>query len=266
MKIALLATGFIAHNHAAEILKIPGLDLVGVVDQDREKGEKFASDYKTKYFSSFDDLLKEESVDIADICLPTNLHKEYTLKCAEKGIHVLCEKHMTLRHEDGEEMIDACKKNGVKLMVAHVLRFWPEYQVIKEVYDSGELGRIGLGHLARLSSMPAWSKFYDTPEISGGGLYDIQLHDVDYCCYLFGKVAKVYALGYQNKKGAWNNLNTSLKFENGANISIAACQEMSENYPFTMHLRLLGDKGTIEFSHIARQLLRGEVPHVPATC
>ncbi|MEG0252181.1 MAG: Gfo/Idh/MocA family oxidoreductase, partial [Christensenellaceae bacterium] len=95
------------------------------------------------------------------------------------------------------------------------------------------------------------SEFYDNPNVSGGGLYDIHLHDVDYACYLFGDVKKVYSVGYKNLKGAWNNLTSTITFKNGVHTAIEACQEMTEGYPFSMHCRMLGTKGTIEFSLIS---------------
>lgn len=257
LNMAIIGAGFIAHNHAVQIAKMKDIRLCGVVEIDGDRGRAFAQQYATKYYPDIESLIKENSVDIADICLPTHLHEEYAVKCAKLGMHVLCEKPFALSHGSAGRMVDACRENGVKLMVAQVLRFWPDYQEIKRIAAAGELGEVKLAHFKRLSSLPAWSSFYDTPSMSGGGVYDLLLHDVDFAFYLFGEVKSVYAVGYQNGKGAWNNQTAVLNFESGTRAVVTACQEMSANYPFTMGARLLGEKGTIEFKYEAKQLLRG---------
>ncbi len=258
MNLAFIATGFIAHNYAQESFKMPDVKIVGVVDVNEEVGRAFAEQYGSKYYPTVEDLFANEKVDMVNICLPTNLHKEYVIKCANLGAHVLCEKPFTFKTEDCLEMEEACKKAGVRFMIAQVLRFWPEYIKCKEIIDSGELGEIELANLARMSAFPRWSKFYDTPSMSGGGVYDMHLHDVDFACHLFGDVKKVYAIGYKNDRGAWNNVVSNLTFKNGVSACITAGEEMSDNYPFCMNLRCLGTKGTVEFNYVAGKLLRSE--------
>ena len=71
-------------------------------------------------------MLANEELDIIDICLPTYLHVEYSIKSMEKGMHVICEKPISLNREDVKRVCDTAKKNNVKFMVAQVLRFWSE--------------------------------------------------------------------------------------------------------------------------------------------
>ena len=258
MNLAFIATGFIAHNHAQELVKMPDVDIVGVVDVNEEVGKAFAEQYGSRYYKTVDELFENEKVDMVNICLPTHLHKEYVIKCAEKGAHVLCEKPFTFTVEDCHAMEDACKKAGVRFMIAQPLRFWPEYIYLKKVINGGEIGDIELCHLTRMAAFPRWSKFYDTPEHSGGGVYDMHLHDIDFACHLFGDVEKVYSIGYKNSKGAWNNVVTSLTFTNGVSVCVTDCEQMSDNYPFKMNLRCVGTKGTVEFDYSAGKLLRSE--------
>lgn len=258
LNLAIIGAGFIAHNHAEQICKMKDVSLVGVVDIDRERGEEFAEKYHSAFFPDIESLHEKTRVDIADVCAPTHLHEELAGRCAGLHMHVLCEKPFALSSESARRIIQVCRENGVKLMIAQVLRFWPEYQEIKRVYETGELGEVKLAHFKRLSSMPAWSTFYDTPAISGGGVHDLLLHDVDYSYFLFGEVKSVYAVGYKNHKDSWNNQTAVLQFKNGTRAVVTACQEMSSNYPFTMGARLLGENGTIEFQYAAQKLLRGE--------
>ena len=258
LNLAIIGAGFIAHNHADQICKMKDVSLAGVVDVDRERGEKFAEKYNSVFFPDIESLHLKTKADIADICAPTHLHEELAGRCARLHMHVLCEKPFALNSGSAERIIQTCRNSCVLLMIAQVLRFWPEYQEIKKEIEKGELGKVKLAHFKRLSSLPAWSAFYDTPALSGGGVHDLLLHDVDFAVYLFGDVKSVYAVGYQNRKGAWNNQTAVLHFKNGTRAVVTACQEMSANYPFTMGARLLGEEGTLEFQYAAKQLLRGE--------
>ncbi len=76
-------------------------------------------------------MLEKEQIDILDICLPTYLHADFSVKAMDKGINVICEKPVSLNHNDVARVYGAAKRNNVKYMIAQVLRFWPEYEVIK---------------------------------------------------------------------------------------------------------------------------------------
>lgn len=176
------------------------------------------------------------------ICLPTFLHEQYVLLAAGHKKHVICEKPVTLSLESLDRMIAATKAAGVQFAVGQVVRFWPEYVRAKEMVEAGELGTIKYARASRLSEHPAWSEWYRRAENSGGGLFDLHLHDIDYLCYLFGKVKQVYAVGRKNSVGCWNHVATSLTFENGMEATAEGILEMPSGFPFTTELNVVGDK------------------------
>lgn len=139
-------------------------------------------------------------------------------------------------------MIAATKEAGVQFAVGQVVRFWPEYVRAKEMVEAGKLGTIKYARASRLSEHPAWSEWYRRAENSGGGLFDLHLHDIDYLCYLFGKVKQVYAIGHKNNVGCWNHVATSLTFENGMEATAEGILEMPSGFPFTTELNVVGDK------------------------
>jgi UDP-N-acetylglucosamine 3-dehydrogenase len=141
VKFALVGAGFIAQSHASAIKQIKGSRIVAVADNIEEKGRKFALDCDSKYYKSIDLLLKDDEIDCVDICVPTFLHEEMVLKAAAAGKNILCEKPLALSVKEADNMIKAVKDNGVRAMVGHALRFWPEYAKIKEHIDSGVLGK-----------------------------------------------------------------------------------------------------------------------------
>ena len=116
--------------------------------------------YKNKHcYTDFDEMLKNERIDILDICLPTYLHAEFAIKAMNMGINVICEKPVSLNAADVARVYSTAKSNNVKFMVAQVLRFWPEYSIIKEIYNTGKYGR-------------AYGQARSSPEVELGRLDD----------------------------------------------------------------------------------------------
>ena len=100
----------------------------------------------------------------------------------EKGINVICEKPISLKEEDVERVYSTAKKMNVKFMVAQVLRFWPEYELLKELYDSKKYGKLLSGYMCRLGACPKWSwdNWMKDPNRSGLVPYDLHVHDLDF--------------------------------------------------------------------------------------
>jgi predicted dehydrogenase len=247
INVALFGAGFVSGNHAAAYDKLPGTKLVAVLDADGERAEKLAGPRGARAYTEAETLFAKENVDLVDVCLPTFLHEKYVVMAAEKGKQVLCEKPFALTGEAADRMIAAAEKSKVRLMVAQVLRFWPEYVEIKRRLDRGDLGELQMVYANRLAQHPNWSEWFKDPEKSGGGLFDLHLHDIDVLRYFFGPVETVYALGYKTPGGCYNHVMSSLKFRNGARAVAEGAFQMSEGYPFTMTFRAVGTKGTLEF-------------------
>lgn len=247
IKVGIIGSGFIGGAHAAAYNDINDVELVAIADVNREAGEKAASENGCGYYSDVEEMLKSEELDIIDICLPTFLHEKYVLLAASYKKHILCEKPFALKIEDAENMINAVTEAGVHFMIAQVIRFWPEYIKAKELYDAGEFGEIKLVHAARLAQHPDWTTWHRDVNKSGGGLFDLHIHDVDYMCYLFGKVKQVYAVGDQDENSCWNHIMSSITFENGVNAVVEGAFEMTDNYPFTMSMRINGTESTYEY-------------------
>ena len=140
-------------------------------------------------YTDFGEMLDAEQIDILDICLPTYLHADFAVQALERGIHVICEKPISLNGEDVERVYEAAGRNNVKFMVAQVLRFWPEYVLLKEVYDSGRYGKLLSGSMSRLGGIPKWSwdNWMADEKRSGLVPFDLHIHDLDFLVYAFGK-------------------------------------------------------------------------------
>lgn len=251
LRIGIMGTGFIGSAHADAYKEIEGVTLVAVADLNEEAGKKLANDHGCSYYADAKAMLETENLDIVDVCLPTFLHEKYVLMAIEYGAHVLCEKPFTLKLESAQRMVDAAEKANVTFMIAQVIRFWPEYVRAKELYDAGTFGRIKMVYANRLAQHPNWSTWHRDVEKSGGGLFDLHIHDIDYMVHLFGDVEKVYAIGDKDKNNCWNHVTSSLTFKGGQRAIVEGAFEMTENYPFTMGMRIVGLEATYEYNFVA---------------
>ena len=248
--ILILGCGFMGKTHGTAYKNI-GNTKIFAAEADQTGAEAYAKEYDCPVYPNMGEALKNEDIDIIDICLPTFLHEEYALEALASGKHVILEKPMALSLESAERIIAAAKSAKGFFMMAQALRFWPEYAKTKQYIDDGALGKISYMNAKRLSQHPNWSPWFRDPSRSGGGLFDLMMHDVDYANYLFGCAKTVYAVGHKSETCAWNDIMASFEFPCGAYAAIESQFDMTKDYPFSMGLRVMGDKGTIDFKFSA---------------
>jgi predicted dehydrogenase len=133
-----------------------------------------------KTYRSYDELLRDPEVDAVYVPLPNSLHREWTIKAAEKGKHVLCEKPIALNAAECREMIATCAANKVTLMEAFMYRYTDRTRKVLDVLKSGVLGEIKFvsSTFRFLLANPASVKL--KPELGGGALYDVGCYPVNF--------------------------------------------------------------------------------------
>ncbi len=185
LKVGVIGVGGISAAHISVWLNMKEAELVAICDIVPEKMNKYENVHK---YTSFDEMMTNERLDILDICLPTYLHPEYSIKAIDMGVNVICEKPISLHKEDVRRIYDAADRNNVKFMVAQVLRFWPEYEAVKEAFDTGKYGRLLSGSMSRLGNIPKgkWDEWMIDEKRSGLVPYDLHIHDLDFLIYTFG--------------------------------------------------------------------------------
>lgn len=190
LKVGLVGVGGISGAHIPAWQSMEDVELVALCDVRPEQMTRYP---ELRQYTDMDDMLAKEQLDILDICLPTYLHADAAVKAMERGIHVLSEKPVSLKTEDVHRLYETAKRNNVRFMVAQVLRFWPEYIYLKEIYDSGRYGKLLSGRMARLGHMPGWSWDNWMKDESRSGLvpFDLHIHDLDFMVYTFGKPKQV---------------------------------------------------------------------------
>lgn len=185
LKVGVVGVGGISGSHIPTWEAREDAELVAICDIRQECLDKYP---QKRQYLDFDEMLEKEELDILDICLPTYLHIEFAVKAMKKGIHVLCEKPASLRAEDIKRAYETAKENNVNFMIAHVLRWWSEYVLLKELQESGKYGKILSGTMSRVSAIPQWSwdNWMFDENRSGLVPYDLHIHDLDFLVYAFG--------------------------------------------------------------------------------
>jgi UDP-N-acetylglucosamine 3-dehydrogenase len=244
-RVGIVGAGLTGGIHARQWIQLP-VELAGFYTRNLEHARSAAARFGGRPFASLRALL--DAVDVVDVCTPTPAHREIVLAAADAGKDILCEKPIARHLADAEEMIAACESAGVRLFVAHVVRFFPEYARAKEILDGGGLGSPALIRTVRGGNYPApeTQNWYVDFEQGGGVVLDMLIHDIDYARWCFGDVQRVFARGltFSGVQNA-DHVLLSVRFENGAIGHL----EGSWAFPpgnFRTRLEIAGDGGLLE--------------------
>lgn len=242
LRVGIVGCGFMGRMHANVYKLLPNAELVAVTDAKPERAQEFASQFAVKGYTDFDQMVSA-GLDAVDICLPTFLHKEFTVRAAEAGKHVMCEKPMAMTLDEADAMIAACDRAGVKLMLGHCIRFWPEYALLKEIVEDQRLGKLIALNLTRLGEFPFWSadNWLADESKSGGGVMDMHIHDSDYALYLLGWPRQVYSTGNVDTRGP-SFAFTTLQYP-GCAVHLEGGWNLPTKTPFRMTFRATFERG-----------------------
>lgn len=199
--VAILGGGIISsvHQEAWKLLEDSGeAKVVAVSDLISDKLNKMAEPFDNpRKYSDADALLAAEKPDIVDICLPTALHVEYSMKGMRSGANVLCEKPLALSSEQASALLDVQKETGKRMMVAHCVRFNPVYEYLARCIQEKPFGRLLSLQLNRVSGRrgpeESWRDWPSHEELSGSSVFDLNIHDLDYMRSLFGNPDTLFA-------------------------------------------------------------------------
>lgn len=146
-------------------------------------------------YADFDRLLADPNIGLVDLCVPNDEHARLAIRALEAGKDVLVEKPIALNLADADAMLAAARGSGRKLMVAHVLPFFPEFAFALDAAKSGRYGRLLAAHLTRVISKPDWSGGISDADRSGGPAIDLHIHDSHFVNVLCGVPQRVRSRG-----------------------------------------------------------------------
>lgn len=184
------------------------------------------------------DLISQEELDCVHICLPSYLHADHAIAAMERGMDVLVEKPACLTLEDCRRMEEARKRSGVRVMVGQVVRFFPEFQYLKECCDSGRYGKLKSIAMRRLSGKVTWGyeDWFLDEEKSGSVIMDLHIHDLDFLRYLLGEPDAIQVFHTEYESGMPNQAAAVLEYP-GVFAVAEGLWDVSEALPFQTEYR-----------------------------
>jgi predicted dehydrogenase len=247
LRVGLVGTGYMGRTHANCWLDLPGAELVAIADPTPDSREKAPGE--PEQFDHWQEMLDNADVDVVDVCTPTPWHAEAAIGALEKGKSVLCEKPMAFTLDETDAMINAAEKTSGTLMIAHVIRFWPEYAWLKETVDSGKYGALKSFTCLRRMAVPMYNwEMWTHDEKRGGGVpFEAHIHDVDYVRYLMGDPKAVFAVGTRDDTGI-NQIWASYVFNDERRATSEGSWGYQPSYPFQHSYVAVLDDAVVDFN------------------
>src|SRR5579863_4901550 len=264
LRFAIIGCGVIGPTHAEAINSLPDAELVAVCDVIAERARKLASTYGATAYTSLDEMLARERLDVVTICTPSGTHGEYACKAMLTGRHVIVEKPMEISLTAINEMLRVQKESGVKLAVISQHRFDPASQQVHALIEEKAFGRLVMGN----AIIPWWrsQSYYDsgawrgTWKLDGGGvLMNQSIHSIDLLQWFMGPVKSTcaYTDTLAHRMETEDVAVAALRFASGALGVIAAT---TGAYPgVTTRIEIFGNQGSaiiendeLAYLHLAR--------------
>jgi predicted dehydrogenase len=188
VNLGLIGSGFISTIHAEALKRVAGAAVLAVASPTAGRARDFAARHKVPHhFTDLAPMLEMPELDAVVIGCPNDLHCQMTERAAAAGKHVICEKPLAPTLAEADRIIAACAQAGVKLMYAEELCFCPKYVRLKQLVDSGALGRLYLIKQSEKHDGPHSAWFYDVARSGGGVAMDMGCHAVEFFRWMLGK-------------------------------------------------------------------------------
>ena len=236
--IGLISCGGMAMHLARQARELPDARIVAVCDVDESRAAAAGGEFGVPHVTDYRALLDNSDVGAVIIATPGGFHEEPTVAAAQAGKHVFCEKPMAVTLEACDRMEAACRAAGVKLMIGQVLRLFPVFHKTADLLRNGVVGEVQSMALARTGGPSTfeggWRAKYD---LSGGGLMEVNAHELDVMRHVGGEVESVFATSRQIIQDRYDYDDTfqiDLKFRSGATGHLyASCASALGQYYMT---------------------------------
>ncbi len=259
IRLGFIGCGRISQKHFEALKELHGeVEIVGIVDQQLERAQTVAKDFNAQAYSEIDAMLQEQKPDIVTVATPNGLHPTHVMQIAEAGCHVITEKPMAIKWEDGLRMKRVCDENKVKLFVIHQNRFNDTVQSLWRAISEGRFGKIYM-----ITSNVFWQRpqeyyekdatWHGTKNMDGGAFMTQASHYVDLMQWVANSKPRK---AYGNIATLARNIETEdtgmavIEWENGVRGSI---NMTVLTYPRNLEgsVTILGEKGVVKIGGVA---------------
>ena len=263
LNIAIVGLGFMAATHIKAWRQVEGTRIAALCNP---SGRHLDGDFTNvagnvgnseplkldmtgiKATRNFAELLADPELHIIDICAPTKAHGDLSIAALRAGKHVLCEKPLARTSATARDIVEAAREGKGFFMPAMCLRFWPEWAWVKEAIASGRYGKVLAARFRRVAEPPGWGRntFHNGAE-SGGGLFDLHIHDTDFVQFCFGRPRSVFSTGYTKFTGAVDHVVTQYEVASGAIVHAEGGWAMSPGFGFNMSYTVNFERATADY-------------------
>jgi UDP-N-acetyl-2-amino-2-deoxyglucuronate dehydrogenase len=257
IRFAVVGCGRIAASHF-DALKKHGerAELTAVCDADTTALDRAHNATGARGFNSLEEMLDARMADVVVLCTPSGLHPAQAIAAAAHGVHVVTEKPMSTRWSDGQEMVRACDRAGVRLFVVKQNRRNATLQLLKSAVDTGRFGRIYMCTINVFWSRP--QAYYDsarwrgTWEFDGGALMNQASHYVDLLDWLIGPVESVqaYVATLARHIQVEDTATVGVRWRSGALGSVNVTM-LAHAKNFEGSITVIGERGTVRIGGVA---------------
>jgi predicted dehydrogenase len=248
--IGLVGTGDIGRVHARALRQRSDVELRVAGGTNYEKGVIFAREFGVRLYSDYGAMLRDESIQGVDICVPNHLHRVYVEQAASAGKAILCEKPIAMTLEDAEAMRAAAGRADAKLFIAHPLRFWSEYCVMRRELLSNSLGACRAITLRRMLSLhvsvSGEQGWRHDPERMGGAILDLQIHDLDFLYWTFGLPDTVYCAAARSEDGGLNHVYATFAYRDGP-VAMVESSYLLQGDPMVFTAKAVCEHGSLDY-------------------
>jgi predicted dehydrogenase len=217
--------------------------LYAIASRDLEKGTQFAKEFEIeRVYGSYDAIVASDEIDVIYNPLPNSLHAEWTIKAAQAGKHVLCEKPIGITVEEVDAISDAASKNKVVIAEAFMYRHTPQTLKVKEWVERGSIGEVKLIRGSFTFNIADEKNIRLNADLGGGSIWDVGCYPISYARHILGsEPIDFWGQAIIGDSGVDETFIGAMRFENGAFAQF----DSGFRSPFRTHLEIVGSAGII---------------------
>ncbi|MBD3252117.1 gfo/Idh/MocA family oxidoreductase [Candidatus Pacearchaeota archaeon] len=256
IKFGLIGCGRVSKKHLDSIKLIDDAELKAVCDIVEERARDVSEKMGCEYYTDYKELLKDDEIEVVNVCTPPSEHEEMVVNCAKSKKHIICEKPMSLRLLEAKNMIEACRHNNIRLFIVKQNRYNLPIKKLKEAINNERFG-----DLFFLNATVRWSRdqnYYDRDpwrKLKNGGcgvLMNQTSHHLDMLYYLGGEIESVncYKKTFAHDVEVEDGAVAVIKFKNGA---LGTFEGSTCAFPKDIEgsISILGRKGSVKIGGFA---------------
>ncbi len=231
--------------------------LLAVASRSQSSADAYAYEWKIpRAHGSYEAMLNDPEVDVVYNSLPNHLHSEWTIKALHAGKHVLCEKPIALSLAELDAMSQAAQESGKILAEAFMYRHHAQTLKVKEIVDSGELGRIQLIKGAFTFPIQSENDIRNFKDMGGGSIWDVGCYPISYARTIVGaEPVEVFGWQVTGQGGSDDSFIGQMRFEGGIHMQF----DSGFRSPFRSMIEIVGNKASLYIPNPFKPGLKNEI-------